>query len=145
MALYRFREIAQRVTLLPLAGLGDREEAGRGDFPTATAIAETDLAPLHRRPQRPLGLVVGRLDALLFDKGKQSLAVNEESGGQVPHFAVGIVQVSLRQGEQLLLQGNRFPKELTPIDRLRIPPPIPQVAAKPIPKTKQPGPHRERE
>jgi len=25
MALYRFPEIAQRVTLLPLAGLGDRE------------------------------------------------------------------------------------------------------------------------
>src|SRR5207248_11374236 len=80
----------------------------------------------------------------LFEKGKQSLAVNIERGGQIPHFFVGVVQVRLCQGEQLLLQGNRFPKELTPIDRLRIPPPIPQVAAKPIPKTKQPGHHGQR-
>src|SRR5207237_129738 len=110
MAAYRFREVTQNVTLLPLAGLGERESGGRGDFSTATAIAETDLAPLHRRPQRPFRPIVRRLYAFHFEKGKQSLAVNIERGGQIPHFFVGVVQVRLCQGEQLLLQGNRFPK-----------------------------------
>src|SRR5205807_4671208 len=111
---------------------------------SATEIANTALATLYHSPHRPVRPIVRRLYAYHYEKGKQSLAVNIERGGQIPRFFVGVVQVRLCQGEQLLLQGNRFPKELTPIDRLRIPPPIPQVAAKPIPKTKQPGHHGQR-
>src|SRR5256886_11489283 len=58
-----------------------------------------------------LRLIVRRLYAFHFEKGKPSLAVNIERGGQIPHFFVGVVQVRLCQGEQLLLQGHRFPKE----------------------------------
>src|SRR5439155_19448751 len=62
----------------------------------------------------------------LLEKGKQWIAVNIARGGQIPQLFVGVVQVRLGQGEQLLLQGNRFPKVLRPIDRLRTPPPIPR-------------------
>src|SRR5205807_4130007 len=88
---------------------------------SATEIANTALATLYHSPHRPVRPIVRRLYAYHYEKGKQSLAVNIERGGQIPHFFVGVVQVRLCQGEQLLLQGNRFPKELTPIDRLRIP------------------------
>ena len=57
-------QIAQYVTLLPLASLRDREQTCSRDFAVAATVAETDLAPLDGSAQDSLGYVVGRLHAV---------------------------------------------------------------------------------
>ena len=69
------------MTLLPLAGLSDSEQAGSGDFAVAAAVAKTDLAPLNGGTQSPLRYIVGRLDSLVFQKCEQSFEVNEPKNG----------------------------------------------------------------
>jgi hypothetical protein len=64
MTAYGVSQIAQHVALLPLATLCDCEQASRGEFALAAAVAEADLPPLHRRAQDPLRRIVGRLYSL---------------------------------------------------------------------------------
>ena len=66
----RLSEVIKDVALLPLAGLRDRQQPCGGDFAAATAVTETDLAPLHGGAQDALGYVIGRLDVLVFQKGE---------------------------------------------------------------------------
>jgi hypothetical protein len=103
VASYGSGEVSQYVALLPLASLSDRKQAGRGDFAVAAAVAETDLAPLDGRAQNAFDYVIGRLHSLLFQKREQPFEVNEQRRRQVAHLAVRILQVRLRQREQLLL------------------------------------------
>jgi len=65
--------------------------------------------------------------------------VKKQRHRQVAYLAVGIVQVGLRQGKQFFLQGNRFLQELPPVQSLRIPAPVPQVATKAIPEAEEPA------
>src|ERR1039457_1374966 len=107
----------------------------------AAAVAETDLAPLNGGAQGPFRYIVGRLDSLVFQKREQPFEVNEQRCRQVAHLAVLIVQVGLRQGEQHLLQRDRLFQQLPPVKGPRIPAPVPQLSAKPVPKPEQPGHH----
>src|ERR1039457_7100687 len=120
MAAYGISEVVQYVALLPFATLGDGEQASSGDFAVPAAVAEADLPPLHRRPQGLLRGIVGRLYALVLQKREKPFEVRTQRRRHVMHFAVGIVQVRLRQCEQLLLQGDRFLDKLPPVQRLRI-------------------------
>ncbi len=101
-------EVDQDVALLSLAGLGYGEQPGGGDFAMATAVAETDLAPLHGHTQHPLHRVVGRLHSLVVEEREEPFEVNEQSCCEVAHFAIGVVQMRFGESEQLLLQRDRF-------------------------------------
>ena len=70
-------QIAQYVTLLPLASLCDCEQTSSRDFSVAATITETDFAPLDGRAQDPLRYIVGRLHSLLFQKREQPFKVDK--------------------------------------------------------------------
>jgi hypothetical protein len=61
----------ERLSILHAAGTCDREQARDGDFTLGASASEADLAPLHGAPERSLGAVVGRLHALVAEKGKE--------------------------------------------------------------------------
>ena len=61
-------EVAQYVTVLAPASLGDSQQARRGDFAVVAAVAEADLAPLHSGAQDAFRHVVGRLHAIFFQE-----------------------------------------------------------------------------
>ena len=60
------------------AGLGNREQAGRGKLSSGTTVAEADLSPLHAGSQRTLGAVVGGFDAGFMNERPHSIAVIED-------------------------------------------------------------------
>ena len=109
-------EIGQSIDALKITGFGDSQQTGRGQLPSGAAISETDFPPLHGRAQRSFGAVVGGLNALLFEKGKQPLVVLEQCCRQISDLTVGRVQMALSQSENPLLNGDRTQKQLVSID-----------------------------
>ena len=57
-------EMIERVALVLPGGLVYCEEALHKAQPSATGAADREISPEHRAPQRPLGLIIGRLDLL---------------------------------------------------------------------------------
>ena len=110
------REISQYVEFLQSTASGDGQQASRGQLTGGTAISKTDLSPLHAGAQGPLSAIVSRLDPFLFEKRKQPLVVLEQSGGEIPNFAISAGQMALRQVGNLLLNRNRTEQQLLTSD-----------------------------
>src|SRR5207302_4718424 len=125
----------QNVEALEVAGFGDGQQAGCGDFTGCAAIPETDLAPLHAGAKRSFGAVVGGFDALVFHKAEQPLGVLEESRGEIPNLAVATVQVPLGEDEDAFLDGDGTQQQLSPVD---------PATAKLVPQPEQFGVFRQR-
>ena len=77
MATNRFGEVSQRITPLHPAGLGDRQEPGRGHFPLGAAIPEDNFAQLHGDAQCSFRGIVRGFDAGMLDEREQFAAVLE--------------------------------------------------------------------
>lgn len=54
-------------------------QAGRGQSPSALALAETDFAPLDGSAERSFGALVGRLRAFVFQESVQPVIVLEQA------------------------------------------------------------------
>ncbi len=61
-------QIGQDVEALEVAGLGDGQQTGGGEFAVSAAIPKTDFAPLHAGTQRSFRAVVGGLDTFVFEE-----------------------------------------------------------------------------
>lgn len=113
-----------------MTGLGDGQQAGRGQFAVGAAVAEADLAPLHPRAQRPLRAVIGRLDTVVFEEREEPFVMHEQSGGEIADLAVGAVEMALGQIENPFLDGERAQQQLRAVDL---------AAAELVPEPEEPG------
>ena len=128
MAAHGVGDKLQPVALLHDASPGDGEKPGGGDFPFRALVSERDFAPNHSVPQSALRAVVGRLDIGIIQKCEQPVAMLEHRCRQYPHFLVLTVEVLPAELEKALLQRNRFPDQLGPVQF---------IAPKPMPQPKQ--------
>lgn len=93
------------------------KQTSDGDLTLCATAPEADLAPLHGTAQRPFGDVIGRLDAFVAEKSEESFEVLQQSQRQIGNLFVTAVEIAVRQGEELLLQRNRFGNQLLACDR----------------------------
>ena len=107
MAGYRTGQILKRADLVQPAGLRDGEQASGGVLACHTAVAEADFSPLHAGSQGTFGTVVGRLDAGVLQKRKQSAGMFKQRPRQILDLTVGTVQMGFRQNKQTPLHSNR--------------------------------------
>src|SRR5579872_2619631 len=110
-------EVIQRSSILHAAGTSHGKQAGNSDFTLGAAASEANLAPLHRTAQCSFGDVIGRLDAFVAQEGEEPLEMLHERKSEIGDVFVGAVEITIRQREKLLLQGNGFCDQLLPCDR----------------------------
>src|SRR5450759_5139635 len=108
MAVNRTQYIAEKRSLLQLAGLRHGEQTCQGDFALGAAVAIRDLANEHEQAHGALADIVGWLHSLVFDERKQLVPMHVECARQIAHVAVVTVQVLLRQTADPLLNRGRF-------------------------------------
>ena len=127
-------QVRERVNLLQLTRPGDGQEAFDGTFTVRAARAEHDFAPLNGGPERALGGIVSRLDALLVHEGEEVKVVHEESGCQVPDVFVRCVEIPLPQREEPLLDRQDLVDQLRARERgaTRV-----RIASEAMPEPKQ--------
>src|SRR5438105_15785413 len=110
------RQIGQNVEALEVAGFSDGQQTRGGEFAIGATVAETDLAPLHAGAEGAFHAVVGGLDTFVFQEREESVAMLEQSRGEITDFTVGAVQVPLRQGESPFLTGNQSVQSFALLD-----------------------------
>src|SRR5450759_3403584 len=93
MAVNRTQYIAEKRSLLQLAGLRHGEQTCQGDFALGAAVAIRDLANEHEQAHGALADIVGWLHSLVFDERKQLVPMQVECACQIAHLAVVAVQV----------------------------------------------------
>ena len=103
--------------MLHAARASHGEQASNRDFTLRAAASEADLAPLDGAPQRSFGDIIGRLDAIVAQEGEEPLKVLQQGQREVGDIFVAAVKIAVRQGEELLLQGNGFCDQLLACDR----------------------------
>jgi|GEM_PF-2920709 len=89
-------QIAQAVrggASLPPAGARYREYPFGESHPLVGLVAEGYLAPPHRRPRRPFGLVVGRLHPFTIQEGEKTVPTREHPPGPGAHLRILAVAV----------------------------------------------------
>ena len=100
-------QIRQGTTLLKATGLGNGEQSGGNQFPCGGAIAEGRFAPLDAGAERAFSAVIGRLDASVFEEGKEPFGMFKQCPRQVLHLPVRTIEMSFRQRKQTPLEPNR--------------------------------------
>jgi hypothetical protein len=101
-------EVVEGLSILHAAGTGHREQTRDRDFALGASASKTGLAPLNSAAECPLSGVVGGLDALVAEKGKEPFKVFQQCKSEVGHIPVAAIQIAVRQSEELLFQRNGF-------------------------------------
>jgi len=91
---HKLSEKPESILLADLASPGNCEDSFRETLSIGRLIPEADFTPLNGGSDRPLGGIVGWLDSLNAQKGKENVPVFEETGGACPDTCVGAFAVA---------------------------------------------------
>jgi hypothetical protein len=71
-----------------------REQTRNRDFTLDPAASEADLAPLHGAAKRSFGDVIGRLHALVSQKGEEPFKMPQKRQCEIRHVFVAAVEIA---------------------------------------------------